>query len=210
MVAVKSFTFCLSILVPALLFSLAASSQSAPVGMEVAPGLHLTSDAIVWVLERPDTAPALHPLARNNAAVTDPAKAAPSAASAKTRDAATLHGPRATVRIHAGPAAFYVQYSKAEDDENHKPPPSAPIVFSIIRLRPAPNRRIVAWYENPNPHQTPAFHESVIEATASPSDDFTWLKITPAKPLPPGEYAIVQRVPAYNSLSTWIFDFGVD
>jgi hypothetical protein len=209
MVAVKSITTCLAILAPALLFSVSASSQSAPAGMEVAPGLHLTSDAIVWVLERPDTAPALHPLARNNATVVDPAKAAPSA-TAKTRDAATLHGPRAAVRIHAGPAAFYVQYSKAEDEENHKPPPSAPIVFSIIRLRPAANRRIVAWYENPSPHQTPAFHEAVIDATASPSNDFTWLKITPAKPLPPGEYAIVQRVPAYNTLSTWIFDFGVD
>jgi hypothetical protein len=209
MVAVKSFTTCLSILVPALLFSVSAVSQSAPAGMQVAPGLRVTSDAMVWVLERPDTAPALHALARNNATIANPAKAAPSA-SAQARDAATLHGPRATVRIHAGAAAFYVQYSKAEDDENHKPPPSAPIVFSIIRLRPALNRRIVAWYENPSPHQTPAFHESVIEATASPSDDFTWLKITPAKPLAPGEYAVVQRIPAYNSLSTWIFDFGVD
>jgi hypothetical protein len=209
MVAVKSFTTCLSILVPALLFGVSASSQSAPAGMQVAPDLRVTTDAMVWVLERPDTAPALHRLARNNAMVADPAKAATSA-TVKTRDAASLHGPRATVRIHAGAAAFYVQYSKAEDEENHKPPPSAAIVFSIIRLRPAPNRRIVAWYEDPHPRETPAFHESVIEATASPSDDFTWLKITPAKPLPPGEYAIVQRIPAYNTLSTWIFDFGVD
>jgi hypothetical protein len=209
MVAVKSFTTCLSILVPALLFSVSASSQSAPAGMQVAPGLRVTSDAMVWVLERLDTAPALHRLARNNATIADPAKGAPSA-TVKTRDAAILHGPRATVRIHAGLAAFYVQYSKAEDEENHKPPPSAPLVFSIIRLRPAPNRRIVAWYEDPHPRETPAFHEVVIEATASPSDDFTWLKITPAKPLAPGEYAVVQRVPAYNTLSTWIFDFGVD
>jgi hypothetical protein len=209
MVAVKSFTTCLWILVPALLFSASASGQSAPAGLEVAPGLRVTSEAMVWVLESPNTAPALHPLARNNATVADPAKAALSA-TVKTRDAATLHGPRATVRIHAGPAAFYVQYSKAEDDENHKPPPSAPLVFSIIRLRPAPNRRIVAWYEDPHSRETPAFHESVIEATASPSDDFTWLKITPAKPLAPGEYAVVQRIPAYNTLSTWIFDFGVD
>ena len=36
------------------------------------------------------------------------------------------------------------------------------------------------------------------------------LKITPAKPLPPGEYGIVQLIPAYKTLSTWIFDFGVD
>jgi hypothetical protein len=207
MVAVKWFTTCLPILVPALFSTVAAIGQSAPIGMEVAPGLRVTNDAIVWVLESPDTTPALHPLARINATITDPA--APSA-SATSRDGATIRGPRATVRIHAGPAAFYVAYSRGEDEENHKPPPSAPLVFSIVRLRPAPNRRIVAWYDNPGPRKTPVLHQSVIQSTATPSDDFTWLKITPAKPLPPGEYAIVQLIPAYNTLSTWIFDFGVD
>ncbi len=209
MVAVKSITTCLAILAPALLFGVSASSQSAPAGMEVAPGLHLTSDAIVWVLESPDKAPALHPLARNNATVVDPAKTVQSA-TAKTRDAATLHGPRAAVRIHTGPAAFYVQYSKAEDEENHKPPPSAPIVFSIIRLRPATNRRIVAWYENPTPHQTPPFHESVIDATALPQTISPGSRSHPPSRSPPANTPSSSASPPTTTLSTWIFDFGVD
>jgi hypothetical protein len=207
MVAVKWFTISLPILVPALFSTVVAIGQSAPIGMEVAPGLRVTPDAIVWILESPETAPALHRLARNNATIADPA--AP-AVPANSRDGATIRGARATVRIHAGQAVFYVAYSRGEDEENHKPPPSAPLVFSIVRLRPAPNKRIVAWYDNPGPRKTPALHQSVIESTAVPSDDFTWLKITPAKPLPPGEYAIVQLIPAYNTLSTWTFDFGVD
>lgn len=210
MVAVKSFTSCLPILaLAALLFSAPAQGQSAPEGMEAAPGLRVTTDAMVWILESPDATPALHSLARNNAAVADPPKRAAFSAAAKSLPGATIRGSRAAVRIHAGAAAFYVQYSRAEDDENHKPPPSAALVFSIIRLRPAQGNRIVAWYDRPGAGKA-TLRASVVESTAVPSDDFTWLKITPAKPLPPGEYGIVQLIPAYNTLSTWIFDFGVD
>jgi hypothetical protein len=122
----------------------------------------------------------------------------------------TIHGARAAVRIHAGPAVFYVQYSKAEDEENHKPPPNAPLVFAIVRLRPAQNKRVVAWYGHTAAKGAPNLSETVVETTNTPSDDFSWLKITPAQPLAPGEYAIVQLIPAYNTLSTWIFDFGVE
>ncbi|UWZ83364.1 hypothetical protein [Occallatibacter riparius] len=205
----KSIIACLSILASILIISVPASSQSAPAGLEVAPGLRVNGDAIVWVLESPDSTPALHPLTRNTATITDPAKLPP-ASPGKTRDGAILRGTRATVRIHAGQAIFYVAYSKGEDEENHKPPPSAPLIFSLVRLRPAANKRVVAWYNNPGPHQKPTLQETVIEATATPSDDDSWLKITPAKPLTPGEYAIVQRIPEYNHLSNWIFDFGVD
>jgi hypothetical protein len=208
MVAVKVVAAFLSALASILLFSNAAPAQS-PAGLEVAPGLRVTGDAIVWILESPDAAPSLHPLARDTATIVDPTKL-PAASASKTRDGATLRGARATVRIHAGQAVFYVSYSKGEDEENHKPPPSAPLVFSLVRLRAAPGKRVVAWFDNPGPHAKPALHETVIEATATPSDDYSWLKITPAKPLTPGEYAIVQRIPDYNHLSTWIFDFGVD
>ena len=206
---VKAAIACLSILASILIIGVPGSSQSAPSSLEVAPGLHINGDAIVWVLESPDATPALHPLTRNTATITDPAKLPP-ASPGKTRDAATLRGTRAAVRIPAGQALFFVAYSKGEDEENHKPPPSAPLIFSLVRLRPGANKRVVAWYDNAGPRQKPTLRQTVIETTATPSEDDSWLKITPARPLAPGEYAIVQRIPEYNHLSNWIFDFGVD
>jgi hypothetical protein len=202
-------TTCLSILAASLLITASASSQSGTAGMEVAPGLRVTPDAVVWVLESPTGKPAaLHPIARNNATVT--AKSSPHLDSPRTVTGMAIHGSRAAIRIHAGPAVLYVQYSKSEDEENHKPAPSAPLVFALIRLRPAQNARVVAWPDHTTAGGTPKLSESVVEATDTPSGDFTWLKITPAQPLTPGEYAVVQLMPAYNTLSTWIFDFGVD
>lgn len=181
-------------------------------GSEIAPGLRLTSEALVWILENNGIQPHLVPVihhdmnVRNNVG----ANIARSAVWQKQKKDVVVEGSKAEIRLHPGDINLFVQYSKAEDNEINKSSPSGKYVYAILKLRPEANIRVVAWYEFSRLSGSPKLNETLVETKQAPLASFEWLKVTPFQPLPPGEYALVQLMPGKNAIGDWVFDFGVD
>lgn len=181
-------------------------------GPEIAAGLHLSSEALVWVLGKNGEQPQLYPITHHDVIVRNNvgSNIARSAVWQKQKKDVVVNGPKAEIRLHSGEVSLFVQYSKAEDNEIKNSAPSAKVVYAILKLKPEDTIRVVAWYEFSRFSGSPQLSESLVESQQSPLADFTWLKVTPSQPLSPGEYALIQFVPGKNSISGWVFDFGVD
>jgi hypothetical protein len=179
---------------------------------EVVPGLRLTSDALVWILENHGTQPRLIPLIHHDADIRRNvgANIARSALWEKQKMDVVITGPRADIRLHQGDISLFVEYSKAEEIEMSKASPTARVVYAILKLNQEEKARSVAWYEFSRFKGSRSLKELPLETKQARFGDFGWLQVTPAQPLPPGEYALIQMIPGKNTLCGWVFDFGVD
>lgn len=179
---------------------------------EVAPGLSLSSDALVWILENRGTQPRLIPVIHHDADIRRNvgANITRSALWEKQKMDVVIAGPRADIRLHQGDISLFVEYSKAEEIEMSKTPPSARVAYAVLKLNQEEKTRAVAWYEFSRFKGSRSLKEFPVETKQARFGDFGWLQVTPVQPLPPGEYALMQLIPGKNSLCGWVFDFAVD
>jgi hypothetical protein len=116
-----------------------------------------------------------------------------------------LQGQHARIQAHVSNPYFYVNV----EEEPGPPAADAKDRFRIVRAESVPKKDVrvvgnikVAMYGKVS--QEEKFVPTVAETFSGP-----WLKITPAQPLEPGEYALVELL-RDNRLNLFVWDFGVD
>ena len=186
-------------------------ASGSPAGTEVAPGLRLTPEALVWVLAD-DGPKKLLPISHHDAKIRDDvaANVARSALWSKQRKPALIAGNKADVRIRDRLPVVFVALTEAEERELAKSAPEDRPRYAIVKLTPEENTRVVGYFEFSRFKGKATFVQSAMKTKQERRPEGMWVQITPSQPLVPGEYALVQVPPNPGTFSAWIFDFGVD
>jgi hypothetical protein len=131
---------------------------------------------------------------------------------ASARQTIELPGAHARVQSHVGNPYIYVNLDDDPDDAAGKAAGAqAPRErFRIVRAESdaKKNTRVVgairvAMYGKVSQQQ------KYVAATVEPFSG-PWVKLTPAEPLPPGEYAVVELLGEKQEMNLYVWDFGVD
>lgn len=195
---------------------------------EVAPGLRLTEDASVVLLDTYQAQPQLVELQQNGGELNKNMKGNilraainPIASAKQTVEVPGLH---AKIQAHAALPAIYVNLaqqgegsqgssgSTLDTDQPQQPQqPQQPEEpwdrFKIVRLQPKQDKRIVgdikiAVYGKVSQDQ------KLVPTTAERLTG-RWVKVTPTAPLTPGEYAVVEML-GKEGMNLYVWDFGVN
>ena len=191
---------------------------------EVAPGLHLPADDGVLVLDTFDSEPELVPVEEKVAQVKRNGKSEMVCHTPEecvgnqvptVKDMVELPGPHAEVQVHAEVPVLYVKLESAK--EAMSSPQQLDERFQIIQVQSKKDRRIVGAIRV-NINGKAKQEQKSIAAKIEPMPQ-GWLKITPANPLTPGEYGLVELMNGKGELNLNmqsrylpdnIWDFGMD
>ena len=177
----------------------------------VTPRLRLPENGGVFLLDRFEGKPELNQLHQNGANVNKNmggnilrGAINPIASTKQTIELADLN---ARMQSHVADPAIYVALDSWGDPSAAYTPQTAKDHFRIVRCEEKKGKRVVgviniAIYGKVN--QNAAYIETNVEPLAG-----NWVKITPAKPLPSGEYALVELL-GKQGINTAVWDFGVD
>ena len=126
---------------------------------------------------------------------------------ASTKQTIELTGLNAHMQSHVADPTIYVALDSGGDPSATYTPQTAKDHFRIVRCEEKKGKRVVgviniAVYGKVN--QNAAYIETNVEPLVG-----NWVKITPAKPLPPGEYALVELL-GKQGINTAVWDFGVN
>jgi hypothetical protein len=195
---------------------------------EVAPGLRLTEDAGVVLLDTYETQPQLIELQQNGGELNRNMKGNilraainPIASAKQTIEVPGLH---AKIQAHAALPAIYVNLAQQGDnsqgtsgatlDTSQPEQPQQPQQpeepwdrFKIVHLQTKQDKRIVgdikiAVYGKVSQDQ------KLVPTTAERLTG-SWVKVTPTAPLTPGEYAVVEML-GKEGMNLYVWDFGVN
>ncbi|MCU1286915.1 MAG: hypothetical protein JWO13_3265 [Acidobacteriales bacterium] len=188
----------------------------------VAPGLRLPEQGGVFILDSFQSHPQLVELVQNGSeinkqmgknilrSVINPLPSGP-------KQTVELKGTHARIQSHTGTPTIYVNVNFSPDDESQttdasrapNKPSDLPAIqrFKIVRLDTKKDSRVVS---NLKVALTGRINEqqNVVNAVAE-SLSADWTKLTPATPLSPGEYAIVEML-GPKQMNLYVWDFGVD
>lgn len=131
-----------------------------------------------------------------------------------TRQSIELKGARAGVQAHETQPVMYVNVESDSEDAGaptrvsgqEAPPPPAQR-YRIVRLTRKKDARVVGNLKialTGSLKQQETFVE--VATTVMPGG---WMKLMPAAPLPPGEYAVVEML-SPKEINLYVWDFGVD
>jgi hypothetical protein len=185
----------------------------------VAPGLKLPSDGGVYLLDRFQQEPSLVEMVQNGGEVNaERGKNILRAALnpfASLKQSIELKGTRARVQAHQAQPAFFLNVAlddtAAADTQAGKKPPhdldQEKDRFRIVRALRKGDKRVVG---NLKIALTGHISQSGdwVAVTEEPVSG-GWVKLTPAAPLAPGEYAIVEML-SPKEMNLYVWDFGVD
>ena len=177
----------------------------------VTPKLRLPENGGVFLLDRFEGSPELNQLRQNGAnvnkntggnilrGVINPI--------ASTKQTIELTGLNARMQSHVVDPTIYVALDSGGDPSEAYTPETAKDHFRIVRCEEKKDKRVVgviniAIYGKVN--QNAAYIETNVEPLVG-----NWVKITPAKPLAPGEYALVELL-GKQGINTAVWDFGVN
>ncbi len=173
----------------------------------VAPGLRLPDTGGVFLLDVYQDRQELTPIHQNGADVNKNTGSNilrgivnPVAGSKRTIE---LKGPRAQVQSHLTDPAIYV----AIDLEGDYSPRTAQEHFRIVRCEKKKGNRVVGVV-SVAVYGTVKQQAGYVETTVVPVAG-RWVKVSPADPLEPGEYALVELL-GKKGINTFVWDFGVD
>jgi hypothetical protein len=194
---------------------------------EVAPGLRLTEDASVVMLDTFETQPQLIELQQSGGEVNRNMKGNILRAAinpiATAKQTIELPGLHAKIQAHAGLPSIYVNLAQQGDTgqsssgsildekpQQRQQPQEAEQPwdrFHIVRLQPKQDKRIVgdikiAVYGKVSQDQ------KLVTTTATRLTG-SWVKVTPTAPLTLGEYAVVEML-GKDGMNLYVWDFGVN
>jgi hypothetical protein len=182
-------------------------AESEAASPTVAPGLRLPDTGGVFLLDTYQDARELTPVHQNGADINSNRGANilrgiinPVAGSKQTIE---LKGRHAAVQSHVTEPAFYLEV----DLEGDYTPRTAQDHFRMVRCEPRKGTRVVgainvAVYGKVK--QQAGYIQTTVEPVAG-----RWVRITPADPLDPGEYALVEMLGS-KGMNTFVWDFGVN
>jgi len=189
----------------------------------VAPGLRLPEDGQVALLDTYQSQPQLIELEQNSSDVNRNTKANilrgainPVASARQTIELPGLH---AKIQAHAALPSIYVnvaqqdQLAQNQGGTDQPPQPEQPELpwdrFHIVRAQVQPKNDVrivgsikIAVYGKATQDQ------KFVPTTASKLTG-GWVKVTPTKPLDPGEYAVVEML-GKDGMNLYVWDFGVN
>ncbi len=177
----------------------------------VAPGIKLPSQGGVFLLDRFQRQPQLVELAQSGGEVKkDMGKNVLRAAInplASMKQSIELAGARARVQSHETRPVIYVDVDTDFDSSTGSTPPDAAHRFRLLRLQRKKDSRVVGNLKIALTGKV-SQQESFIETVAEPfSGD--WVRVSPAKDLEPGEYALAEML-GEKQINLYVWDFGVD
>jgi len=181
---------------------------------QVAPGLRLPIDGNVMLLDTFESQPQLVEIPQNSGEINQNRKenilraAINPVASSKSN--IELPDAHAKVQAHGSLPSIYVQLQpdQAVVATSAAPQPEEPWDrFRIVRMQTKQGKRIVGDIK------VAIYGKMTQEQKLVPSiaDKLTggWIKITPVKPLDPGEYAVVEML-GKEGINLYVWDFGVN
>lgn len=183
---------------------------------EVAPGLKLPDADGVYLLDFYRQKPSLVEVTQSggelNKNMTRNILRAAIDPIATSKQSIEIKGPRAQVQAHETRLALYVQVGQGDDevtDDKGQTKPAPPLAsrYRIVRAEKKKDSRVVgnlkiAFYGKVS-QQGNWVPTKVEPVTAD------WARVTPEKPLAPGEYALVEMLGG-NQMNLYVWDFGVD
>jgi len=177
---------------------------------EVAPGLQLPSQGGVFLLDIYRNNPELLELVQSGGEVNQNRKGNVLRAAinplAKAKQTIELKGAHARVQAHVPQPAIYINIDLDQDAVANPAAKDFPGHFRIVRLTPKKNARVVGAIEvavygkvNQKENYVPTSAKSFTSA---------WIKVTPAQPLDPGEYAVAEMLG--KEINMYVWDFGIN
>ena len=177
----------------------------------VAPGVKLPSQGGVFLLDDYRGQPQLVELAQSGGEVKknmgrNVLRAAINPLSSM-KQSIELPGTRAHVQSHLTRPEIYLDV-EADTDAAGGAPPDTAHRYRLVRLQRKKDSRVVGNLKVRTMTGKVAQQESYVETIAEPfSGD--WIKVTPARNLEPGEYALVEML-GEKEMNLYVWDFGVD
>ena len=178
----------------------------------VAPGVKLPSQGGVYLLDEFQGQPLLVELVQSGGEVKkEMGKNVLRAAInplASMKQSIELAGTRARVQSHETRPVIYVNLDSDSDPTTGVKPPDAAHRFRLVRLQRKKDSRVIGNLKIATMTGKVSQQETFIETVAEPfSGD--WVKVTPARDLQPGEYALAEMLDE-KQLNLYVWDFGVD
>jgi len=180
---------------------------------EVAPGLPLPGNGIVWVLEGQMDKPELVRLYHNRGHWNRHAgaNAARSFAWMKATGTVDLPDPGAKIKLNTHSPVILVRKAQEEDEElesdaNGK---AIPLHYALLRLQVDKDHRVLCWYSYARFSGKPARRAEEVAVSTEEIGSGKWVKLTAQQPLPDGQYGVV-RMPDDEQLAPdVVFDFAI-
>lgn len=192
----------------------AASSNSDPAPFEVAPGIPLPANGMVWILDQAEDKPELVRIYLSNALANR--HVGENVARAElwvVKEVSTLDllGAAARLRVHSRTPAIFIRKSVVEEEElqsaaNAK---SVDSHYVLLRMRALKDRRELCSFSYWRFGGKRTRHEDDVEAQTEEIANGKWLMITSKQPLANGEYAVVRMPEDKTQAGTLAYDFGI-
>ncbi len=177
----------------------------------VSAGIRLPSSGGVFLLDVFQGKPELDPLLQNGADVHKNMKGnilrAVINPIASSRQTIELKGDHATVQSHETSPSIYVAIDATGDPPAPYTVESAKDHLRIVRCEQKKGNRVVGMINIAiygKVKQEADYIEARVESVSGP-----WVRVTPASPLAPGEYAMVE-VLGKEGMNEFVWDFGVN
>lgn len=181
-------------------------AQNAPLA---APNLPIPNGSLPYALDHFEGQPELVPVHHTAVEVNNHkgANVAGSLAGSvfyKPKLTVEVPGSHARTVLHDATPSFYVHTLDDPDGGG-----GDTTVFAIVQALPDKDRRVFAQVRFTQLTGNAKRKDGIIDTTTERLPG-GWLKLTPAAPLVPGEYALNPIPKAQNAFSTVVFDFAID
>jgi hypothetical protein len=189
-----------------------ADEREAPL---VVPGLRLPNTGGVYLFDEFKGQPQLNELVQNGGELNKHTgrnilRSAINPLALSSTQTIELKGERARVQAHVAQPAIFLNVDNADDSQPaFTPKPSdkeQPGRYGIVRVEKKKDLRIVGKL-NVAMYGKVSQKESWVPVNTGSLGE--WVKLTPAEPLQPGEYAVVEILDK-KQINLFVWDFGVD
>jgi hypothetical protein len=182
----------------------------------VAAGLRLPDSGGVFLLDQYRSQPQLVELVQNGGELNKQmskniVRAIINPIPTGSRQSIELKGTHAQAQAHQDSPAIYVDVTSSDSDANGKTPSpelNRPDRFKIVRVQGKKDSRVVSNVKISLLGKLSS-QEDIVPTKAEVVSGGEWVKLTPAHPLAPGEYALVEMLDA-KTINMFVWDFGVD
>ena len=183
---------------------------------EVAPGLRLPDTGGVFLLDHFRSQPQLVEVVQNGGdlnkqmgknimhSIINPIPTG-------SKESIELKGARAPVQSHEAIPAIYVDITPSDSDSTSNTPSpelNRPDRFKIVRVQQKKDVRVVSTVKISLLGKV-SNEEDIVPTNAEVVNGGEWVRLTPARSLAPGEYALVEMLDP-KTINMYVWDFGVD
>ena len=188
-----------------------------PEGPTVAPGLALPTTGRVWALDTFEGKPELvhlkyFPTRVDRHPSSNFAKVNLAPFIAKPKITIEIQGAKSAIRLHETTPAIFVRYIPHDNEDAALDPSKDPTSseLTILRLEARKEKRLVSTMAFTQVTGTPSRSQEIVEIDRVQVPNSEWQKITPRKPLAPGEYGLLALPKGQGLAPTRVFDFAID